>query len=77
MQSKTTWIDDVIITAAQNLLQKQYPSIGGLQVPCLTLNLAMTPPKKEFIQVFNVSESHWITISTVGCHHIGTVEIYD
>ena len=72
----TAWIDDEIITAAQNLLQQQYPAEGGLQSPILGQNFAMTPQTGEFVQVLNQSNAHWLTISTIGCEP-STVNIYD
>ena len=37
----------------------------------------MEPQAGEFVQVVNVSNSHWITISTIGCEESSTVNVYD
>lgn len=72
-------IDDLIITAAQYMLKRQNPSIGGLQPPCLHQRLAsITPPDQAFVQVVNESRNHWITLSTLNCsHRPGTVKVFD
>lgn len=54
------WLDDLIISAAQNSLEQQFPYIDGLLNP--SEKLAM-----EFIQIFNVNRNHRVTISTIGC----------
>ena len=36
----------------------------------------MEPQTGEFVQVFNVSGNHWITISTIGCE-ASTLNVYD
>ena len=57
LDSSTSWLDDLIIHAAQTLLKIQFPRIGSLQPPCLAQKLAMTPQTKEFVQNFLLV--HW------------------
>ena len=70
------WLDDLTISAAQNLLKRQFPYIDGLLNPCLSEKLAMEPQAGEFIQILNINGNHWITISTIGCTS-STVKVYD
>ena len=69
------WLDDLLITASQNLLHQQHPEVGSLQPPVLATQLAMEPQGGEFIQIVNI-KNHWITLSTVGCQP-GHINIYD
>ena len=67
------WVDDLIITASQNLLRRQ---VGSLQPPVLATQLAMEPQGGEFMQIVNIGTNHWITLSTVGCQP-GHINVYD
>ena len=69
------WVDDLLITASQNLLHQQHPEVGSLQPPVLATQLAMEPQGGVFIQIVNI-KNHWITLSTVGCQP-GHINIYD
>ena len=66
----------LLINAAQNMLQRQHPHIGGFQDTCLAEKFAMSPPDCEFVQILNLSNNHWITISTIGCE-TGSVNVFD
>ena len=74
--SKCAWLDDLIVTASQYLLKKQYPHIGSLQAPSLSEKLAMKPPGKEFVQILNVTGNYWITVSNFGCGS-SRIEVFD
>ena len=67
MITSGAWLDDSVICAAQCLLQKQHPHIGGFQNPVLANKLSMVPQACEFIQVLNVNQSHWVAVSNIGC----------
>ena len=70
-------MDDVIVTAFQFLLREQFPHMKGLQPPSLGVSLTMNPlGSHEFVQVINIGDLHWATISTVGCH-LSTVKVFD
>ena len=64
------------IDAAQGLLKNAYPDIGGLESVSLGQTLAFTIQRGEFVQVLNVSNNHWVTISNIGCKP-GTVNVFD
>ena len=70
------WVDDLTITASQNLLQQQHPQVGSLQPPLLATQLALEPQGGEFVQIVNICNNHWITLSTVGCKP-GHINVYD
>ena len=77
LKSSLEWLDDEIINASQQLLRKQYPSIGGFQSPLLAQTLAMKPqPSCEFVQILNASGNHWFTVSTIGCA-ANSINVYD
>ena len=71
-----SWLCDRLISAAQQLLHKQHPHIGGLQDPILQKTNTFEPQTGEFVQCLNVRNNHWITVSTVGCTP-GVVRVYD
>ena len=75
--SSGKWPNDDIITACQNLLQLQYLAVGGLQHTALSQTFAIEPQAGEFVQISNISVSHWITTSTtIGCP-AASVKVYD
>ena len=76
MQS-SQWVDDDIVTASQNLLHQQHPGVGSLQSPILASQLAVEPQGgREFVQIVNIGNNHWITLSTVG-YQPGYINVYD
>ena len=70
------WLTDSIITAGQILLRKENQNIGGLQPTILSENFQFSIQKEEFVQILNVNNSHWLTISSIGCPK-GTINVYD
>ena len=70
------WLTDRIIDAVQNVLRLAHPHIGGLQSTILGETLTFDIQRGNFVQVLNVSRSHWITISNIGCEP-ETIAIYD
>ena len=58
------------------MLRTSYPHIGGLQDSALAETLSFDIQRGEFVQFINVSGSHWIAVSTIGCQP-GVVNIYD
>jgi len=76
LASPKSWLDDLIITAAQYMLKQQHPSIDGFQPPALSQNFSMIPPQEQFVQIINVNKNHWIALSTVGCQK-ACIKIFD
>ena len=71
------WLNDKHLYAAQQLLQKQHPHIGGLEDTMLQpIGLFTVQGSREFVQCLNIGSNHWITISTYGCPP-SVVRIYD
>ena len=59
------------------MLKKQYPNIKGLHATSLSQTLEMvSPPDEEFVQILNVTNNHWIALSTVGCE-ASTIKVFD
>ena len=66
----TQWLNDNIISAAQELLKLSVPDgleIGGLQSPQCGRHLKFKPvvPREKYIQVLHVDDNHWITVSNI------------
>ena len=76
LRSKGQWLDDLIVTAAQNILKQQFPLIGGFQATVLGENLSMEMQKGEYVQILCISGNHWICISSIGCQQ-STINVYD
>ena len=71
------WLNDRHINAAQNLLQQGSPEMSGFQNVLLQcINSYVIQRDREFVQILQVNDNHWITISTVRCdpRH---VKVYD
>lgn len=62
--SAISWLDDLIITAAQFIQKQQYPFIRGSQKPTLSQKFSS---QEQFVQVTNVNKNHWIGLFTIGC----------
>ena len=63
------WLTDDVINAAQTLLKRAYPNIGGLQDTALAEILAFGVQRGEFVQVFELiwmsldhSIQHWLQV---------------
>ena len=54
---------------------QQYPHVSGLKT-LLQENLSFQVHTREFVQIICVRNSHWVTVSSVGCVE-GQVNIYD
>ena len=61
------WLSDSVINAAQKLLKARHSTIGGLQNTLLAKNMQFQIERGRFVQILNVSSSHWIMILNVGC----------
>ena len=71
------WLNDRIISAAQSLLKKQNPLVGGFQPPCLGQTCGFDIQSEEFIQILHDGHGHWLTVSTVGAEDGAEVYVYD
>ena len=79
------WLTDSIIVAVQNLLKKQTEGkVVGFQSTQLSKTKELFKPIPlgvPFIQVLNIDENHWLTVSNVksSTKHVydNTVNIYD
>ena len=62
--------------AAQQLLHQQHPDVLGLQDPLLQRTHTFNIQRGQFVQCLNVADSHWITVSSIGCPP-SVVRVYD
>lgn len=72
----SSWVNDNLINAGQQLLSSQFPHVGGFENVTLKHTLAFTVQTGEFVQVLNINDSHWVTISTIGCSS-NEIYVYD
>ncbi|XP_062515516.1 uncharacterized protein LOC134190972 [Corticium candelabrum] len=71
------WLNDQHISAAQELLKKQFPNVGGLLSPLIgTSTVGFAPADVGAVQIHNSDCLHWLT-STVGIFNPTCVEIFD
>ena len=74
---KSGWLNDKIIHASQQLLNQQYPDILGWQDLILQKTATFEVLRgKDFVQILNHEQNHWVTVSTVGCRK-NTNKVYD
>ena len=73
----TDWLTDNVIDATQILLKKKYPKMGGLQSTVLGVNLTFSIERGKFVQIINVRNSHWITISNAMSQTLNEISVYD
>ena len=74
--SPSGWLSDTVIHSAQLLMLQQFPHVSGLQTPVLQQTLVFKVHRGEFVQIICVGNSHWCTISNVGCDD-EEVKVYD
>ena len=73
------WLSDIHINLAQALLKLQFPQCGGLENCGLGgtgKKQFFSPARDDFVQLFNTSGNHWITLTNIGCRR-GQVKVYD
>ena len=71
------WLNDSIISAAQSLLKKENPMVGGFQPPYLGQTCGFDIQTGEFVQILHDGHGHWLTVSTVGAEDGAEVYVYD
>ena len=79
LESPTMWVNDNIIRAALSLLcDESSERISGWAntQPCRN-RFQEIPIERPFVQIFFVSNNHWITVSNIGSRAGNTVCIYD
>ena len=74
------WLTDDHMNHCQALLKHQFPEVDGLQ-SCAVFeavghNFVGTPSGK-FVQILNIKDNHWITISNIHSTNEGEIKIYD
>ena len=74
--SRSGWLTDEVISAAQMIMLQYFPSMSGLQPPTLQKVFAFQVHSGEFVQIIHIRNNHWCVVSTVGCES-GVVNVYD
>ena len=46
---------------------QQFPNMSGLEPPTLAQTMAFPVHRGDFVQILNVIDFHWCTISSIGC----------
>ena len=65
-------LTDIHITAAQQLIQREFPDLDGFQNPLLSQAVGFTPIIGEGVQIHYIC-NHWVTSSSTS----GDIAIYD
>ena len=74
---KGSWLTDEHVDHAQWLMKRQYPDINGFHsVLAFQRNSKVKRGLPNFVQVLNVDDNHWITISNIGCDD-NHIKVYD
>lgn len=77
LSSPHTWLNDEAMDHAQALLKAQFPSTEGLYATTSVALLSTVPgPTQGFVQIFNLSANHWVTVSNIGCK-VREVNVFD
>ena len=71
------WLTDKLMDAGQLLIKECYHQVRGLQSVSLGLTLAFEVQREEFVQVLHIAGNHWVTVSTIGYHSSGEVDVFD
>lgn len=61
------WLSDKHMQAAQNLLKKQFPEVGGLRTPLLSQGSHWKSMEGEGVQILNELNCHWVCMPTISC----------
>ena len=67
------WLTDNVIDAGMKLLRRAHPRIGGLESTCTQ---KFDAQRGDFVQILNISRSHWVTVTNIGCKQ-GHVLLYN
>ena len=70
------WLSDRHITGALVNQKSTFPGMDGMQDTMLQQNMSWDIPTNEYVQIFNISNNHWVTTSNIGAAP-DTINIYD
>jgi len=78
IRTPTTWLNDRVINASQQLLKADFPQTNGLldtvTLGCSGIKLDIASSCVQI--VYDAAREHWFTITSVGCD-ANTVDVYD
>ena len=72
--SRQQKLTDKLISAANVLLQRQFPDIRGLQPTVSGQNLSFRVVEAPFVQILHVRSNHWMTVIGISD---SLVKVYD
>ena len=73
---KGEWLSDKHVNAANKILSRQFQRVIGFEDPLLLSLSNYSPPKGEpFVQIINISNTHWVCASNILSSP--DVEVYD
>ena len=72
---RSSCLNDSIINIGQALIKDKFPTIGGFQSVIHSKTLTFKP-EKEFVQVLNCNNAHWVCATNIGCKQ-NVVKVYD
>ena len=72
-----SWLTDKHINASNKLLKQQCPNQNGQQdTLVLAEKLMWRSNTKDFVQIINLNNLHWVCVSNIGCPD-NTIDVYD
>ncbi len=75
LDSRSLWLDDIIVNHAQQLLRQEFPQQRGLQNTLLSQGCKFSVSRTNSIQTHHIgSRNHWVTTSS---NKTGDVTLYD
>ena len=74
LKQKRGWLNDRLINTGQVLLKEKFPDVGGLQNVDLARTLCFAQNEPSFVQ--NLSDSHWVCVTSIGCNP-NMVKVYN
>ena len=71
------WLTDKHVNSCNKLLKQQCPNQNGLQdTLVLAKKLAWRSNMKDFVQIVNVNNLHWVCVANIGSPD-NTIDVYD
>ena len=70
------WLADSEVSAAQEMLKNQFPSVDGLRDTSVVTGDPTTPCTSPFVQILNTG-GHWVCMSNVYAAEKDSIDVYD
>ena len=69
-----SWLTDIHISKACQLLKSQFPNVLGFQASVLSQKSMFKRIEGSYVQIINTNSNHWITVAGI---HGSLVRVYD